>query len=377
MKWKCQTLERRRQYQSLSKSKTNPRFSFKSFRKTAQGSEEIFKRNPRARAPGNNALWGDSVHRWLLNQTTDLPGLVQWKGAGAAWIEVSTDKKIVNSGSKPIVPFGDNIFAEINAIYLALLKIRDDREGTYVVLSDCQYALDYARDPRNLTFQKLFHEIKKKGTRVLMDWVPGHTGDEFNEAADLKAKSATFVTLDFFNEISIPQRLINQAIDTIMHRIWLQTWQKKEGHITFKSLDGKIGEKYALNSQDQKSAQTILLRLSLGVANNNRRLHRMKFKDSPLCNNCGKWDSVNHRLFVCEEYNSKRTTLLSKTSRLGARIHHLESFLRRKKAKTHLIDFISKTNLNNLFLYDANDPEHGAGYKQVSNKPRRRPWLSK
>ena len=66
---------------------------------------------------------------------------------------------------------------------------------------------------------------------------------------------------------------------------------------------------------------------------------------------------------------------MSKAGKFGAKHNQLETFLRMEETKNHLTEFIETTNLDNLFLYDACDTEHGEGIKDTGTKRRNRPWL--
>lgn len=135
---------------------------------------------------------------------------------------------------------------ELLAIGLALSSLDIDHRATGRITTDSQYAYyTISGEWSQAQHPWLISEIRKKLVAdypgLLLDWVPGHSGDEGNEAADFAARQAAIMGRDsccpVFDMVSGPvMRMLERDVLPNVRR-FKPEWQK-----VFLSLHKKVVE---------------------------------------------------------------------------------------------------------------------------------------
>ena len=119
-------------------------------------------------------------------------------GYGGIWINKRT--KQIKGYFKNTINTNDAQKAEIQGIAAALQTIKKTKIKDFTILCDCKNAVKYSNKTYKVPtkyakqIQQIYTKItenNKQGTNITIDWIPGHTGNKWNELADKIAKAAT------------------------------------------------------------------------------------------------------------------------------------------------------------------------------------------
>ena len=164
----------------------------------------------------------------------------------------------------------------------------------------------------------LHNLISKYNIRVVLQWVPAHTGIPGNERADALAKKGA----------SLPQPDTPVAYSTCCQIIkanskeeWLNTWtmgttgRPMYKHMTKPLLKDPINE---LSRKDQ----SLIFQLRTGHVPLNCHLNRIGVKPSAACSLCDyPTETVDHLLFFCRRVTDLRGDFLPKTPNTSNRLY--------------------------------------------------------
>jgi len=129
-----------------------------------------------------------------------------------------------------------------------------DVEKTVTVVSDSQTALRAIANPTSKSGQGIVRQIlqqvkalRKRRIKVRLHWIPGHSGNEGNETADLLAKQAVNAEEhhDFRHLVSAHRRRSHQKIQ----EEWRQEWGTTQKGKHLKRIDRSDPRPAARNSQ--------------------------------------------------------------------------------------------------------------------------------
>jgi hypothetical protein len=253
-----------------------------------------------------------------------------------------------------------------------------------VILCDCQEAVLLARRGRTKpgpywSAAKLLMDLKRRlrrlGFKLLIDWVPGHTGLVENEQADVVAKSAA-------SESRMARRGGREGdlplpYPTVRFRIrvganWLESkrftecvkaapFLKEVTEGAFPVNLAKVFQKAKLSRRDEICFD----RVRTGSAMTNNRLkHGSSGVTSAACDGCSEQpkDSVRHRILECRGYDEERKRLVKEVSKGRRRgdlvltmelLYGLNGVNERCRVKrvAAVAAFVRRTGLDQLFYY--------------------------
>jgi ribonuclease HI len=288
-----------------------------------------------------------------------------------------------------------NVLSELEAIRLALKGCLEDvevrtflnkpseydeyRSPLIVVLSDCQQAVVTAKGGYFIAtksywaaqkhFDLLKGKLRDRRWRLVLDWIPGHTGLWGNERADAVAKEAAVRSAMAMRparrgEFLIPYNMIKYRIRVgaraVERRRFTECVNKAKAlkEITGGQYPINIGpvlKKLGLPRRDEICFE----RLRTGcVVTNETAVYWCNRITSKKCERCGQRDGADHRMLECQAYNVARRELrkvvcgykstrpLTMKRMLDLSKISVETKMERISA---VVNFLRKTKLDHLF----------------------------
>ena len=254
------------------------------------------------------------------------------------WVHAYTDgsafKATVNAGSGAIITYPDketkeisipcgtfcsNYVAEQEAINNTITDIKSkfdtspETATNIVIFTDSISALqaldseqDTSRETSKMS-QLLNKLMNEHPIKVVLQWIPGHTGLRGNELADTLAKQGASLPQP---DVPVSYETAVQIIKSNLQEEWLNSWATNAtGRAVFNHMT-KPNPKDPINKL-QREEQSIIFRLRTGHVQLNNHLNRIK-KDHPAtCQLClHPNETVEHHLFHCPKLQDLRERLL-------------------------------------------------------------------
>lgn len=229
--------------------------------------------------------------------------------------------------------------AELYALFLAVQLICSEENNTTHLI--CTDSMSSILSLNNVHDNKQ-HPIAKNITKLLFEnpqhvitfaWIPGHSGIQGNEIADLAAKEAsTFFPIP---NVPVPPHDIKRDIQKKMIVKWQQDWEDTSP-TTNKLRNIKHCVKPWNTSCKGRRENVVLTRVRLGHTMLTHG-HLFKGENTPICT-CGVPLTVTHVLSECPNYSAQR--LIS-----GLQPSFTKTMEDDKTAVTKLLDFIRTISL--------------------------------
>ena len=205
--------------------------------------------------------------------------------------------------------------AELIGIHQAIEMITDQVSGgqiaghlqgqTITILSDSQSALQAIARPSNKSGQHIVHSILEAtksltahNVRLRLQWVPGHSDNPGNDAADRMAKAAVGSDESHqFRHLASRQKKSNE--DKIVTE-WENAWKSSEkgGHL--RQIDTMLPSPRTRRLYDSlpRNRAYLLTQLRTGHSWLATHAKRQRFRDDDKCQ-CGAKETVVHVLVDC------------------------------------------------------------------------------
>ena len=261
------------------------------------------------------------------------------------WIKVYTDgsafKATVNAGYGAVIyypngtttemydscgAFCSNFVAEQEAILQATSHIKNTFETSphlatnIVIFTDSLSTIqtlenlrDESKEISQITYN--IHQLMYNyNTEVVLQWIPGHSGIQGNEAADKLAKQGAALPQP---DNPVTYDTVKGMINSNIKEEWLNNWASNTtGRVLFTNMT-RPNPRDPINKLPRGNQSTIF-RLRTGHVPLNGFLSRIK-KDHPaqcrLCNHPN--ESVEHHLLHCPRLSDLRRELLPKHPSIG------------------------------------------------------------
>lgn len=300
-----------------------------------------------------------TAHMQVFTDGSDIRGRV----GAAAWEPHRKWKGMIDIGpTDQFTVYG----AELIGIWMALDMGR--RGGGQIrkltIFTDNQAAIVSSQRPRNQSGQVILKHIynltrilQKRGVKITIRWIPAHEGVPGNEEVDELAKRATGWQPKGERGASkkgehmkwLPQllssckRMIKQEIRRRWNTSW-NTYTTTGGLYRYRRgglLDRHINEIY---TQDTKAESSVLIQMRTEKISLQGYLHKIKRADTPWCECNNSYQTVNHIICECEDFEDLREHIF------GARyLHSAKDFLREIELIPKTIRFMLSTGLLDQF----------------------------
>lgn len=152
---------------------------------------------------------------------------------------------------------------------------------------------------------------------IKIQYVPGHSGIEGNEMADLTAKAGHVKPITFLTPITREDRY--HIIKRLIWEKWKALWvsiisNTGRGNFLFSCKD-KLSS-WPWSCHKIRAVETALAKMRIGHAGVKYHLNRIGKADGDLCS-CGLVDTIDHFLLSCPKYNLLRLRLEHSLRSLG------------------------------------------------------------
>jgi ribonuclease HI len=202
---------------------------------------------------------------------------------------------------------------------LSLATASKPEDETATILCDNTSALQAIRNPRNKSGQRIIYairqaasELKARGIPLRLQWIPGHSDNPGNDAADKLAKEA--VGPDKMHPFS---RLVSQervAIRKNIHREWEQEWRtsKRGGHLRRIDTGLPANRTRRLYDTLPRNRASLLTQLRTGHCWLAPYGKQYGFRNDDKCE-CGAKETLTHVILDCPKLRAPRQTLRRET----------------------------------------------------------------
>ena len=254
------------------------------------------------------------------------------------WIHAYTDgsafKATVNAGYGVWIGFPDgntkemfaacgstcsNYDAELKGILSAVeslhatFKKQPHKINNIVLFTDSKSALEalesqstYSKDIAIIALQ-IHRLITAYNTRLVLQWIPGHTNIPGNEKADKLSKKGAQQEQP---QVDTPYTTARQIIRNNYKEQWMNMWATcQTGREVYKHMN-KINPRDSLKLLPRKE-QVAIFRLRTQHAPLNCHLNRINPQRPPMCPLCNaQFETTEHLLFYCPRLQDLRQNLL-------------------------------------------------------------------
>ena len=220
--------------------------------------------------------------------------------------------------SEPCGNICSNYTAEIRAMITAVEKVQEtfEKEKTpedLVIFTDSKSALQALESLQttNKDIERLRAIIdsvhKKFQIKITLQWIPGHSGVNGNERADLLAKEGASKEQQ---NVPVDQSTVRKILQNNSKEEWNNRWARgTTGRSVFQEMSKP--NKYDHINQLNRPEQCIIFRLRTGHGIFNAHLNRINPMHEPLCRNCPHpYETASHILFECPGLVKERKELL-------------------------------------------------------------------
>ncbi|KYQ56635.1 hypothetical protein ALC60_04432 [Trachymyrmex zeteki] len=208
--------------------------------------------------------------------------------------------------------------AELWAIYQAVLAAGDLQLSKCVIFSDSESALEALRNSNSTQRNYLIYYIKqayievtKRGTEIVLFWVPAHCGIPGNELADQCAKRAALGTcrprfwVPYEDLLALSRIGANNHQEEYMRRVSVYEGKGTQYDLFYTSSTKTWFHKESLSRREIVHIN----RLRSNHVNTYESLYRIGIVSSSACPCGDSRQTVNHLIFHCELFNKNSLSI--------------------------------------------------------------------
>ena len=161
--------------------------------------------------------------------------------------------------------------------------------------------------------KRLLNALSKRGNRITLKWIPGHSGQLGNNIADGLAKLGAQTTdLGLEPRLQVSDSVTREVIDgygKAVHReLWSTATEYRQSRLV---LPDTMHRWSKFTTRMEREELRILTQLVTGHANLKRHRYLMGLEDNPDCNLCGEVQTSIHILTDCPGLAGPRTAILA------------------------------------------------------------------
>lgn len=167
------------------------------------------------------------------------------------------------------------------------------------------------------TTKNILGEANQKGKKIIIAWIPGHSGIEGNETADKLAKIGSLLNIPI--NINIDKEDIYPEVKKIIQKEYAETWEENNKKIPFyNKIQNKFQNKPWFWWKEFKNRKhlTAVIRMRTSHCATPYYLHKIGKRESPQCE-CGSPGTLKHILLECPINISHQMDLYRELSREG------------------------------------------------------------
>ena len=269
------------------------------------------------------------------------------------------------------IPEANVFLAELLAIDMALKTAQSYPERDVTIFSDSQAAIKAICGSHTSAQQILndilngWEELRRRGARVAIRWIPAHQGIAGNELADKAAKEATGWRLQRVTrgrnvqvdtDATAPRSgVVKQPLSSLKGRLkahaydqWERGWKRESrGRILFRIANEPSKEILKIHTRLTRPLSSVLTQMRTGNIGLRLFLHKIGVPeaDDSTCQCRQGEQSVAHVLISCPNFRSERSALWKE----GTWSTDLKQILSREKYAAQAAKFMLGTKLLGQF----------------------------
>ena len=226
--------------------------------------------------------------------------------------------------SKFVSNFTENVECEVEGLILAMMEALSyyQRSGKKndccYIFTDCESAIDVFVNQKDVVKSSfalrrswsLLRQLEELDISVKIAWVPGHSGIEYNELADIAAKKGCNLRGNLHKNEEVSYSSISKWVDLLVKSEWQEKWSRSDTGVFTRELVPHVQNNIKIpKKRDVGIAYVRCLLNNASVADN---MFRMKLSDSPNCTCEKSRQTVEHILLHCDNHVSERLLLKTK-----------------------------------------------------------------
>ena len=262
---------------------------------------------------------------------------------------------------KGISKNSNNFTGELTAIELALLFLKETDviiNRTIHMFTDCQPAIITAfitELPRSkidtvISIRNAVDELKTKGSKLEVHWVPGHRNIKGNDLADSEAKKGAEEIKEAPTDENV-KKDHKEIVDAMKKKIaekWNNRFTLSEDTENIDEFVTTVGKRKCIGEKDRKGF-SVINQLITGHTRLNSHQAKIKARDIDICDSCKVPETTEHYLFDCDKFSQER----EKLQREVEEVLYLENLTINNidlKVLLGIIDNISKSGETKLII---------------------------
>jgi hypothetical protein len=196
--------------------------------------------------------------------------------------------------------------AELHAIILSLEFVYASEKSNFVVCTDSLSSLQAIEgakfeNPFVVEILNLYLQLINRGKHIIMCWIPSHIGIRGNDMADKAAKEALELPI---SDIKIPYTDLYGNVKAFFQNEWQTFWNEQVNN-KLHYVHPIIKTRQISRQLKHRRDEIIINRIKIGHTYMTHK-YLLSGDDQPFCVSCDTYETVEHLLIHCVEFNDIR-----------------------------------------------------------------------